>query len=166
MLIKMKKLNFGCGEDIREGYDNVDIQESAPIVIDFNKFPYPCGDNTYGYVWCKNVLEHLENPMKTLNELWRICKNKAEIEIIVPHYSNRSAYDSLDHRHYMSEIAFKYFEEERTYIDKEKKLKVTFLKVFPSRIGKWIPSHRIREKLSLFINGIQSYIHVKLEVVK
>jgi hypothetical protein len=27
----MKKLNFGCGEDIKEGWDNIDIQSSKKI---------------------------------------------------------------------------------------------------------------------------------------
>lgn len=32
----MKRLNFGCGSNIREGWDNVDRQD-----FDFNEFPYP-----------------------------------------------------------------------------------------------------------------------------
>jgi len=72
----MKKLNFGCGEDIRTGWDNVDIQKSQKVQksFDFNKFPYPIKDDTYDYVWSRSVLEHLDEPDKVLHELWRICK--------------------------------------------------------------------------------------------
>ena len=27
----MKKLNFGCGTDLREGWDNIDIQKNPKI---------------------------------------------------------------------------------------------------------------------------------------
>ena len=39
----VKKLNFGCGRDIREGYVNADIArlDGVDKVFDFNKFPYP-----------------------------------------------------------------------------------------------------------------------------
>ena len=47
----MKKLNFSCGGDIKEGWDNCDIQESQNVLFcDANKFPYPFNDNTYDYI--------------------------------------------------------------------------------------------------------------------
>jgi len=37
------RLNFGCGNDIRKDYFNVDIKSSKNIdkSFDFNYFPYP-----------------------------------------------------------------------------------------------------------------------------
>ncbi len=42
MLIKKIKFNFGCGKNIKEGYDNLD-----KIDFDFNKFPYPIEDSEF-----------------------------------------------------------------------------------------------------------------------
>ena len=166
----MRKLNFGCGIDIKKGYDNVDILKDKGIDLsfDFNKFPYPIKDNTYNYVYCKNVLEHIKEPKNVLNELWRICKPNTEIKIIVPHYSNRSAYDEFEHCHYYSEIAFKYNFNKLDYTSAGQSNKFTILelKVIPSNIGKWIKPYWLREKLSLFLNGIQSAIYCNLKVIK
>ena len=73
----MKRLNFGCGPDIREGWDNIDVQKGKGITKSFNfdKFPYPIKDNTYDYILMKMVIEHLSKPDKSIEELWRITKN-------------------------------------------------------------------------------------------
>ena len=164
----MNKLNFGCGEDIKEDFVNVDIQKHDRIdkSFNFNKFPYPIKDNTFDYVWTKSVFEHIENPLKTLEELHRICKKDAIIEIVVPHYNSRSAYDSLDHRHYFSEVAFYYLIDEITFINKSKKFELIELKVDYSPFGKFIYPLWLRNKLSLLLNGIKTTIWIKLRVKK
>lgn len=164
----MKKLNFGCGDDIKEGWDNVDIQKSKKLIksFDFNKFPYPIKDNTYSYVYSSNVFEHLEEPKKVLKELWRICKKNAVIEIIVPHYTNKGAYDELAHEHYFSEKAFVNFVNGKCEIVREReKFRVVNLELTPTSVGKFFPGV-LRKKLSLFINGLISQIYIKLKVVK
>lgn len=164
----MKKLNFGCGSDIRQGkdWDNVDIQKGKGIKsFNFDKFPYPIKENSYDYVFLSNVLEHLEEPDQVINELWRISKDKAIIDIIIPHYTNKGAYSELQHKHYFNEVAFKLLEEQRTKVKKEQKFKIREIKITPTNIGKIFP-RAIREKLALFVNGLLSQIHVKLEVIK
>lgn len=163
----MKKMNFGCGEKIMKEYDNVDIQKDKKVTksFDFNKFPYPLKNNTYDYIWTRSVLEHLEEPDKVLMELWRVCKNKAEIEIIVPYYNNKSAVSDMQHKHFFSDTTFIVFVNETCRLNKQRKFKINKLELVPTEIAKWIPKN-IREKLSLFVGGIISYVHVKLEVIK
>lgn len=163
----MKKLNFGCGDLIWGGYDNVDIQKSPKITksFDFNKFPYPIKDNTYDYVWSRSVLEHLEEPDKVLRELWRICKKNAIIEIIVPYYNNKSAFSDMQHKHFFSDATFKIFVDEGAVINKKRYYKIEHLELVPTIIGKFFPK-KLREKLSLFFGGLISYVHVKLKVNK
>jgi ubiquinone/menaquinone biosynthesis C-methylase UbiE len=163
----MNKLNFGCGEDIKEGFDNVDIQVNPKVQksFDFDKFPYPLKDNLYDYVWSRSVLEHLDKPDQALNELWRICRKDAIIEIIVPYYNNKSAVSDMQHRHFFSDTTFIIFAEEVCKINKGKKFKIEKLELVPTIVGKFIPK-KLREKLSLFFGGIISYVHVKMKVIK
>jgi predicted SAM-dependent methyltransferase len=60
---KMTKLNFGCGEEIMEGFVNMDILklEGVDVAHDFNKFPYPFKDNEFDEIYTSHVLEHLED---------------------------------------------------------------------------------------------------------
>lgn len=164
--IYKRKLHFGCGTLIKEGFDNVDIQEHEGIKsFDFERFPYPIRDDTYDYVFSRSVLEHLYNPDKVLIELWRICKNGAIIEIIVPSYNNRAAYDGIEHKHYFSSRCFEYFVNDVDSINKKKYFEIDFIEDVPTNIGSFMPK-KLREKLSLFLFGITSYVHVKLKVVK
>ena len=100
----MKKLNFGCGEDIRKEWDNADIikLEGVNLIFDFDKFPYPIEDNTYEYVYSDNVFEHLDYLEKTVLELWRICKPNAEIRVIVPYYNYSGAFNSVHHKRWFN----------------------------------------------------------------
>lgn len=164
----MKKLNFGCGEDLKKGFDNIDIQENEKLFKSFNfdVFPYPIKDNVYNYIWSRSVLEHLDQPDKVLNELWRICKPNAIIEMIVPYYNNKSAVSDMQHKHFFSDTTFKIFVDETCRINKKKRFKIEYLDLVPTNIGKFIYPKMLREKLSLFVGGVISYVHVKLKVVK
>ncbi len=107
----MKKLNFGCGSEIRpkeEGWVNVDVLKGIDIdkSFNFNKFPYPFKDNTFDYVLMKGVLEHLNYVPKVMNELWRICKNNTIINIFVPYYNHPSSYNDPTHQRHLNIHAF------------------------------------------------------------
>ncbi|MCZ7614805.1 MAG: hypothetical protein M5T52_15055 [Ignavibacteriaceae bacterium] len=42
LIKEMKKLNLGCGKDIKDGYINLDIVDYGGNQIhDINSFPYP-----------------------------------------------------------------------------------------------------------------------------
>jgi len=151
---KMKKLNFGCGEDIIEGFDNVDIQKSPKITksFDFDKFPYPFKDNTYDYVLSKQVIEHLIRPTKMLNELHRICKPNSIIDIETCYYNNKGAFNDMEHFHYFSDQTFKHFVEETNKINKKRKFEIIKIELAPTKVGRFIPK-KLRERLSLFMGG-------------
>ena len=163
----MKKLNFGSGPDIKEGWDNVDIQKSAKLTksFDFDKFPYPLKDNTYDYIFMKMVIEHLTYPDKTINELWRITKPGGIIRIETAHYTNKGAYNDLQHKTFLNELAFKNFAKKQTVIEKTPKFELKLLEITPTIVGKFLPRF-IREKLALFINGLLGKIYVEYKVLK
>ena len=162
----MHKLNFGCGADIRRGWDNVDIQKSSKLTqsFDFNEFPYPLKHNYYHYVLMNQVIEHLLYPDRTLVELHKFCQNGALIHIETPHYTNKGAFNDMQHLHFFNENAFKNFVDSHVLIDK-RKFKIKELIITPTIVGKFIPQF-LRNKISLFINGLHSQIHCTYEIVK
>lgn len=173
-----KKLNFGCGDKIYEGYDNIDHQEGEGIdqSFDFNKFPYPIESDTYDYIYLRQVLEHLITlrkvlehlitPRKVLHELYRIARHDGIIRIEVPYYNNKGAYNDMEHHHFFTDLCFKYFVENAGRINKnKKKFVIEELELTPTIVGKFMPKY-IREKLSLFIGGLISQVHVELRVIK
>ncbi len=96
------KLNLGCGRDYRQGWVNLDNCEAADlqpdVIHDLNKLPYPFKDNTFDYVLANNVLEHIDSPLSCLEELWRVSKPGAVIEIKVPYFTSWTAWGDITHK--------------------------------------------------------------------
>ncbi len=107
----MKKLNLGCGLKILKGYVNVDLTKDngADMVHNLEEFPYPFKDNTFDEILMDNVLEHLEDTIKVMEELHRISKENAIIRIIVPHYSGCMAFSHLTHKRFFGSVTFDNF---------------------------------------------------------
>lgn len=85
----MIKLNLGCGLKKISGYTNVDNRLScAPdLVHDLNISPYPFADNSVSEIIMDHVIEHLNDPLMVLQELFRISTPGAKIFINCPHFS-------------------------------------------------------------------------------
>jgi SAM-dependent methyltransferase len=96
---KITKLNIGSCADYREDCINLDInkQYNPDVIWDLTKFPYPFKDDTFTGVIVHDILEHMQKPVEILEELYRICKDGAEIEIMVPHWSHYTAWTDLTH---------------------------------------------------------------------
>ncbi len=99
----MIKINLGCGMDYHEGWVNVDFNKEikADVYADFTK-KLPFKDDYADLVLLDNVLEHIE-PDKYfffLEELHRICKNGAIIQVYVPHCSGMYALGHPTHYKY------------------------------------------------------------------
>lgn len=95
----MNKLNIGCGRDIREGYVNLDIVDyGGNIIHDINRFPYPFPDNYFDEIYASHILEHLNNFHDTVNELYRISKPGALIEVYAPFFLNTKYFGEPDHK--------------------------------------------------------------------
>ena len=113
----MKKLNLGSGPDIRNGWVNIDSVKlnGVDVIHDLNKFPYPFKENTFDEVYASHVLEHLNDLIKVMNELKRICKKGARIIIRVPHFSCGVSYRDPTHKRLFSYFTFDYFTDDCFY---------------------------------------------------
>lgn len=96
------KLNLGCFTDKREGYINVDSFASCnpDVVADLNK-KLPFENNSADEILANDIVEHLDDPIKFLNECHRILNPCGILKIRVPHYKDPSAY-SPQHKHFFS----------------------------------------------------------------
>ncbi len=85
----MKKLNLGSGDFKKEGYVNIDVEESLQpdIVHNLEQFPYPFEDDSFDLIEADHLLEHLNEPFQVMKELRRISKPGGKIIIRVPHFS-------------------------------------------------------------------------------
>lgn len=106
------KLDIGCGKSKRPGFTGVDILplDGVDIVHNLNSFPYPFQDDSIDEIWMDQVLEHVEQPMMVVQELFRICKPGAKLTIGVPYFRGRYAFIDPTHRNFFSVDWFQYFD--------------------------------------------------------
>lgn len=92
----MKRLNMGCGNDIRSGWVNADFvkKNGVDVVHNFNKTPYPFKDNTFDEIDCIEVLEHLNDTVTVIREIHRILKPGGKVKITVPYYLSVGAWSN------------------------------------------------------------------------
>lgn len=109
---KFVMLDLGCGKKKRPGTIGVDHSDrhDADVIHDLNVFPYPFESETADKVYMDNVLEHLENPLKVMGEIHRICKKGASVKVIVPYFRSVWAFIDPTHKTFYTVDSFAYYD--------------------------------------------------------
>jgi SAM-dependent methyltransferase len=103
---------LGCGTDIKKGYINLDCAEidGVDVVHSLEKFPYPFEDNTFDEIIAKHVLEHLDDTIKVMEEIWRICRDNAKVIIRVPYWNSIDGITDPTHKKLFNQHTFEFFD--------------------------------------------------------
>jgi hypothetical protein len=109
------RLNLGCGLKHLPDAVNLDItpETNPDVVHDLNHGPWPFPEDSFREVLAYDVLEHLDNFILAMEEIHRVCQDKAVVRITVPHFSSPEAYTDPTHRRYMGYFSLDYFTGER-----------------------------------------------------
>lgn len=110
--LRPRKLNLGCGNDIRLDCINLDFKkwrEGIDIAWDLEKTPLPFKDNEFNEIISLNNLEHITNFIPLVRELHRILKPSGKLSIVVPHYASFLTYLDPTHKRGFSLHTFDYF---------------------------------------------------------
>lgn len=113
-------LNLGCGSVKNEfleagraaevvGVDNNPDSE-ADLNHDLNQFPYPLDSDSFDLIIMQDVLEHLDNVPRVLQEVHRVARDGALIRIRMPHYSSYYTYNDPTHRQLLGALFLTGFE--------------------------------------------------------
>jgi SAM-dependent methyltransferase len=122
------KLHLGCGHFIKEGWVNQDLVALPGVdsVHDLTEFPWPYEDGRFDEVHMDNVLEHLPETVRTMEEIHRITRPGAKVFIGVPFWNSFEAWGDPTHARLFSEEIFEFFDpttwrgKERSYYTKAK----------------------------------------------
>jgi len=98
-VVKLVRLNLGCGNDIRKGWENYDKHPVNQHVkhLDLGVLPLPFSDGYADEILLYGVYEHLwVNHFDFMKELSRILKKDGRLMIVVRGYKN-----IFDHERYL-----------------------------------------------------------------
>ncbi len=104
------KVDICCGGNKQPGFIGVDIVEApgVDIVCDLRE-RFPFEDNYVDYLRAHDAIEHLPDKIKTMNEIYRVCKNGATADIKVPSTDGRGAFQDPTHVSYWNINSFLYY---------------------------------------------------------
>lgn len=155
----LRILEIGCGKAKTKGAIGVDIcrTEATDAICDLNDV-LPFVDSVFDRIYAVDVLEHLGDIKRVMEEVHRVAKPGAEFFIRVPHFSSTQAYGDFTHRHFFNTESFNYFTggfEQYDYYSKARfekiSIKINFWKLhrltgfsflanlFPNLYEKYLP---------------------------
>ena len=107
------KLHLGCGKDYRQGWTNVDAVSGigCDVVHDLNVTPWPFADGSATEVYMNQVLEHLVDVPKTLQEIYRVLQTGGFAVIQVPYLKTEAAFYDPTHLHFFTERSLEFFRQ-------------------------------------------------------
>ena len=137
---QLRKLNLGCGRDIKKGYINIDQSklDGVDVVHDLNKYPWPFQKNYFDEIYARDAIEHLKDIFKVMNEINRISKPGAIVKLIVPYWHSSAAFYP-NHHYFFNVDGLKLFTEKDRSYDNHYGFKLEKIRLIPSRIGRLIP---------------------------
>ena len=109
-------LELGCGFAKAPGAFGVDIiaDSSADLIHDLDVFPYPLESSAWDHILCKDVLEHVADFVRTMEEIWRVGSPGAIVEVRAPFMSSVNYYSDPTHRRAFTSRSFDYFIQGKT----------------------------------------------------
>ncbi|PJZ61808.1 class I SAM-dependent methyltransferase [Leptospira adleri] len=121
-------LDVGCGNKKRAGAIGIDFNSrtQADVIHDLNSFPYPFEDSYFNEIYIDNCLEHLDDVMKVMEEIYRICKPGGSVKVIVPYFRSLWAFTDPTHKHFFGVNSFTYFDPDHMIFKRYAYTKVTF----------------------------------------
>jgi SAM-dependent methyltransferase len=104
-------LELGCGFSKTPGAFGVDVisGSQADLIHDLNVVPWPLDDDSWDRVICRDVLEHVDDFVRTMEEIWRVGAPDALVDVRAPFMSSVNYFSDPTHRRAFTSRSFDYF---------------------------------------------------------
>ena len=100
---RYRGVSLGCGL-ISQGPDvlHIDCRQTpvVDVVMDLNAMPWDLPSSWAEVVIADDIIEHLNDRIHAIEEIWRLLKANGLAHIRMPFYGHAQAYRALDHQCY------------------------------------------------------------------
>jgi len=97
-------LDVGCGNNKAPGAWGIDLdpKSQADVICDLDHYPWPLADGQFEEILCNHVVEHVADVMRFVQEIHRVARPGALVQVVTPHYTSPSSYADPTHRHHFA----------------------------------------------------------------
>ena len=109
------KLDVGCGDAKVEGAIGLDCVglPGVDVVHDLNQYPWPFENDSFDEIYLNEVIEHLPNTIKVMEEIYRICKPTGKVHIRVVYWNHMHSISDPQHVSFFNETTWEFFTGKR-----------------------------------------------------
>jgi len=107
-------VDLGCGPNKVCNTFGVDCYpyEGVDKVFDLDEKSWPLETDSFNQIYVRHVIEHVSDIKNFMNEIHRIGKDGAIVEIITPHFSSIHSWQDPTHRWHLASKWYKPFTEQ------------------------------------------------------
>ncbi len=109
------KLNLGCCDNPLPGFVNVDLVAGPNVEVADLRQRWPWPDDSAETIRAWDIIEHLPDKILTMNEMHRVLRPGATVEISVPTTEGSGAWQDPTHVSFWNRRSFIYFEANHPY---------------------------------------------------
>lgn len=107
-------VNLGCNRRPIKGLINVDMEPFPGVDVVTNlELGWPWKTSSVDHFVAFDLIEHLHDPIHTMNEAWRCLRGGGVFEILVPSTDGRGAWQDPTHVSFWNESSFSYYRVDR-----------------------------------------------------
>ncbi len=105
-------LDLGCGNDKIPGAFGIDVNpnSAADLIRSLDDTPWPLEESSITQVRAQDVLEHVHDFLKVVDEIYRVCRDGARIEVRMPFMSSANYATDPTHKRASTHRSFDYFD--------------------------------------------------------
>lgn len=108
-------LDVGCGDAKVKGAIGLDCVKlpGVDVVHDLTNYPWPFKDGSFDKVYLNNLIEHLPDTIKVMEEAHRVLKNGGILHIEVVYWNHRHSVSDPQHVSFFNEHTWEFFAGQR-----------------------------------------------------
>lgn len=99
---KAIRIDLGCGAKKRNDFPFIGIDSypypGVDIIRDVDKHGLPFCDCSIDFIYASHFMEHMNDLIFVMEEVWRVLKNRGILEMINPLWTSVYAYAHPDHK--------------------------------------------------------------------
>ena len=161
----MNILDVGCGTAKVKGAIGIDRFPLPGIDIahDLNNFPWPFEDESFDEIYMNDIIEHLYDTVKVMEEIHRLLSVGGKVHIRVVYWNHRYAFSDPTHVKFFSETCFEFFTGKRRPYYTKAQFKLEKLEyIYDNKATKIFRFEKVMNFLSYFLCNVKQGMRLTL----